>query len=634
MPTRVGSGSGGFNPLDTQSRTSASRDTTVDADGWGSDAPQVTRTQLEKVQSAYQPTKVNMRELTSQKPEISKYNEARNVAGDENNDSVKGAYQPVGKVDIAAIRRQAQDAGTVKDDRPAPVKGSYEPIGKVDIAAIRAKAQGPSGNASPSSPPISSARTGNSAQGTEGDPPRSLADRSAAFSASERITTMPRPKVANKFGANTSSFTGTKAPLPGSFEGKSAAPIGLASRTFADEGGKTPAQIWAEKKGRQRGSSGAGGTGRPEGPISPIASQPSGGGDWKSGYSGKSWAPVQTSKTGQPASSGTTEQLADEEPAEEVPISPSGNVGAIRDRFKGAAPMGAPSIRSGSSGDEPIPPPMDISSKPNAGNARGVSIPSMPPREQSAEEDIPEEEPSRLPSPPAQPPRTPTPPTPTGSPIRVAMPVARGKENEMKAPQELHSPPAMPIQSLQRIIPAAKDLEDESQAQHDDPARAAGQAAAATTFGTAGRIDAVPEDHIGGKRALIMFDYEKAEENELELIEGEYVTNIEMVDEDWWMGQNSKGEAGLFPSNYVELAAETHKVTAPAKVTTPATSTSAPPAAKALSLASKKGPTATAQYDYEAVEDNELSFPDGATITALVSSMFLLIPGKTVLISG
>ena len=52
---------------------------------------------------------------------------------------------------------------------------------------------------------------------------------------------------------------------------------------------------------------------------------------------------------------------------------------------------------------------------------------------------------------------------------------------------------------------------------------------------------------------MVQYDYEKAEDNELELKEGEYVTNIEMVDDDWWMGQNVHGETGLFPSNYVEL---------------------------------------------------------------------------------
>jgi len=66
MPTRSGGGSG-FNPLaSSRSRQARANDGAVDDDGWGADAPQVTRTQLEKVQPAYQPTKVNMAELTKQ----------------------------------------------------------------------------------------------------------------------------------------------------------------------------------------------------------------------------------------------------------------------------------------------------------------------------------------------------------------------------------------------------------------------------------------------------------------------------------------------------------------------------------------------------------------------------------------
>jgi len=58
---------------------------------------------------------------------------------------------PIGKVDIAAIRAQAQKA---TDDRPTIVKGAYEPVGKVDIAAIRAKAQKPSDDVLVSSRPL------------------------------------------------------------------------------------------------------------------------------------------------------------------------------------------------------------------------------------------------------------------------------------------------------------------------------------------------------------------------------------------------------------------------------------------------------------------------------------------------
>jgi hypothetical protein len=109
----------------------------------------------------------------------------------------------------------------------------------------------------------------------------------------------------------------------------------------------------------------------------------------------------------------------------------------------------------------------------------------------------------------------------------------------------------------------------------------------------------------GGKRAVIQYDYEKAEDNEIDLVEGEYVTNIEMVDDDWWMGTNSKGESGLFPSNYVELVedeagATSHSAPAPA----PAPAAQPEPESEPAS----GGATATALFDYEAAEDNGTRF--------------------------
>ncbi|KAJ9669163.1 actin binding protein [Coniosporium apollinis] len=622
-PTRVGGGSSGFNPLGSRSR-GAQQNTNVDEDGWGADAPPVTRTQLEKVQPAYKPTKVNISELTSQKQEPSRFNapQAENLPGDV----VRGGYQPIGKVDINAIRRQAKESGG-QDDRPTAVKGAYEPVGKVDIAAIRARAQGPSG-ATPPPRNLSPAVTGSSAREEEREEaPKSLADRSAAFTQPERLTSMPKPKVSNRFGSSASTFAGTKAPTPSGFQSKpiaAAAPVGTASKTFADEGGKTPAQIWAEKKARQRGLSGAGEQPPSAGhnaPQSPVRAQPSGEGGWKSGYSGKSWAPVETTRTGQSASSNLSQQrTGQDEREEEATSSPAGGVGAIRDRFKDAAPMGAPATRRDVPEPESAsPPPMDLASKPNAGAARGVPIPGLPQRPQPAdeEEDRPAEEHVRLPTPPAQP-RSPTPPTPPAmrdsSPVRIAMPVGRGREpaKELEAPEERFSPPSMPVQSIQQAISATVDTEPEPQVEADDPARGAAAAAATTTFGHT----AAPSSQLASRRAIAQYDYEKAEDNELELRDGEEITDIEMVDEDWWMGRNSRGEAGLFPSNYVELiedsAASPPPAAAPATATSSASAPAAPPAAGGA-----KGPTATALYDYEAAEDNELSFPDGATITGL-----------------
>ncbi|KAI9838696.1 MAG: hypothetical protein M1819_005010 [Sarea resinae] len=623
-PTRVGGGAGNFNPLaGAKSRVGASRPSNTDEDGWGADAPPVTRSQLEKVESAYKPTKVNMNELTSQKQEPSRFSGSRSENSPDRSDVVRGGYQPIGKVDIAAIRRQAKESGSLADDRPSTVKGSYEPVGKVDIAAIRARSQRPSEDASTPPSSISPAVTGASARSGDrsDEPPKSLADRSSAFTSSERLTSLPKPKITNKFGSSTSTFTGTKAPTPGGFglEPKPAAPapVGLASRTFADEGGKTPAQIWAEKKARQRGLSGAG-EDRPS--ASPITSQPSGG-EWKSSYAGKSWAPVQISHTGKSATSSIgqqrTGQDVEQEQEEEAPASPAGGVSAIRDRFKGAPPMGGMALPRHSTGEEqraPSPPPLDTASKPNAG-VRGIPIPGLP--SQSSDEHHVEA--PRMPTPPPQPPRSPTPPTPpamrSGSPIRVAMPVGRGNDAEVEAPEERFSPPPISTQSIADVAPTESELTDEPTSH--EPARRAAEAAAVASFGH--EATAAPSNaHAGGKRALIQYDYEKAEDNELELREGEYVTNIEMVDDDWWMGENEHGESGLFPSNYVELVEddgeqphagghEQEELIPPAGP--------APGALGTTEASETKGAIATALYDYEAAESNELSFPEGGKIT-------------------
>ncbi|KAF2146522.1 uncharacterized protein K452DRAFT_218628 [Aplosporella prunicola CBS 121167] len=581
-PTRVGGAvSGGFNPL-ARSRAAPSNQNT-DNDGWGADAPPVTRTQLEKVEPAYKPTKVNMAELTSQKqapaPGFSK-------PDDRPADIVSGGYKPIGKVDIGAIRREAAESGQLKDDRPAPIKGSYEPVGKVDIAAIKAKAAGPPGAPAP-------------ANDEEEEAPKSLAERSAAFKQSERLTAMPKPKVANKFGSNA-AFTGTKAPTPAPLGPKpiaATAPIGTASKTFADEGGKTPAQIWAEKKARERGLSGA--SDNPPPAAQAVSPQPSGSqGGWKSGYAGKSWAPVQTTHTGN-ASNLSAQRTGQDEQEQETPASPPGGIGSIRDRFAAAPP----------------PPPMDFASKPNAG-AGAPGLPMRPSQPQYEETDRPAEEHVDVPAPPPQP-RSPSPPTPDvrpSSPIRIAAPVARTQEPEMEPAEELHSPPPMPTRSLANVAEAAgDDLADEPQVAEHDPARGAAQAAAEQTFGAAAAASAQPAAQSGGKRAVAQYDYEKAEENELELHEGETIVNIDMVDEDWWMGQNERGEAGLFPSNYVELI-EDAEAAAPPVSRAPAAAVPEPPAGPPQA-GGHGAPTATAQYDYDAAEENELSFPDGATIT-------------------
>ena len=569
-PTSSGLGSSSFNPL-VEARNR--RQENVDADGWGTDAPQVTRTQIEKVESAYRPTKVNIAELRKNRDEST----SGASSGQGAPEVVRGAYQPVGKVDIAAIRAQAKN---VQDDRPTLVKGAYEPVGKVDIAAIRAKAQKPAepANEEPSAPP------------------RSLAERSAAFTPSERLTELPKPKIANKFGGS-STFTGTKAPLPGGtgFGASPATPaggIGSAGRTFTSAAGKTPAQLWAEKKAAQGG--GASGTTVSPPITSPVTAQKSGG-EWKSGYSGKSWAAVQTSNFGR---GGVEKQPTGEaeapEPSEQEAPSSGGGVSALRDRFKNAAPIGvgAPPSRSYEEDEqeEAPPPPPPAATRPGAPSG-GFALPGLPARPPPVDE---EEEQEREEEQATHDYDEPEPP----SPVRVAVPVARGPEPELEPPAR--SLPSRPI-PVPEDIPAEEDLPREEEA-HDP--RAAAVAVAEQSHGPA---HGAPAASTGGKRAVIQYDYEKAEDNEIELREGEYVTNIEMVDDDWWMGTNAEGESGLFPSNYVELVEddghESHPAppSAPVHVHEPEPEPAPAPAAAA---AGGGGKTAKAQFDYEAAEDN------------------------------
>lgn len=550
---------------------------------------------MEKVQPAYQPTRVNLQQLKSEN-QAPRQQPAAAAPSASGADVVGGGYQPIGKVDIAAIRRQAAESGQTKDDRPVPVKGSYEPVGKVDIAAIRARAQKP--DEQPARSPAAAPE------------PVSLPERPAVGDGAERLTSLPKPKVANKFGGGP-SFGGTKPPLPsGPSSAAAAAPVGIASRTFADEGGKTPAQVWAERKAKERGGA------PPPAPADtrPIASQlsgqPSGGNEWKSGYSGKSWAPVQTV---QDKAAPEVADVRANEPAEAA--APPSHVSDAREQFA-REPSPAPPIPQAS---RPVPVPV----------AAPIPVPGLPTNAPEPEEEEHDRQ-QELPTPPPQP-RSPTPPTPPvreSSPIQVAMPVGRGvadAHDEQQSP-----PPVMPVQSMQEAVPDERDLEET----HD-----LGRAAAETEADIAEHHQQSQGQASGGIRAQVQFDYEKAEDNEIELREGEFVTDIEMVDKDWWLGVNARGEHGLFPGNYVEVVEEgaggagggaaAHEyepepepVPEPEPAPRPVPAAPAPAAAApaAAAPAATQGHTATALYDYEAAEDNEISFPENAKIENVVSS--------------
>lgn len=58
---------------------------------------------------------------------------------------------------------------------------------------------------------------------------------------------------------------------------------------------------------------------------------------------------------------------------------------------------------------------------------------------------------------------------------------------------------------------------------------------------------------IDGVSAVALYDYEKDEENEINLREGEQVSNVTDLGDGWYSGTSSSGQTGLFPGNYVEI---------------------------------------------------------------------------------
>ena len=52
----------------------------------------------------------------------------------------------------------------------------------------------------------------------------------------------------------------------------------------------------------------------------------------------------------------------------------------------------------------------------------------------------------------------------------------------------------------------------------------------------------------------MQYSYEAQEDNEMDLVEGELIEQIEQLDEGWWSGVGANGtKQGLFPANYVEI---------------------------------------------------------------------------------
>ncbi|KAH7047710.1 hypothetical protein BKA57DRAFT_394660 [Linnemannia elongata] len=148
-----------------------------------------------------------------------------------------------------------------------------------------------------------------------------------------------------------------------------------------------------------------------------------------------------------------------------------------------------------------------------------------------------------------------------------------------------------------------------------------------------------PELNVNGSvSAIVLYSYEKAEENEMSLMEGEIIRNVTELDVGWWSGESEDGtRSGLFPANYVEViehaqeqeqhhdaydddhaAAAAHDQDQGHEAEHDAYAAQHAHAAPTATVAGEeKKPTAVALYDYQAGEPNELSFNEGEAITEI-----------------
>ena len=95
-------------------------------------------------------------------------------------------------------------------------------------------------------------------------------------------------------------------------------------------------------------------------------------------------------------------------------------------------------------------------------------------------------------------------------------------------------------------------------------------------------IQSKPDPILG--ECVVVFDYEAAEDGELSMKEGDLITCVDQLDDVWWEG-TLRGERGLFPKTYVQLAL---------------------PVEPSMSV--------TALYEYIAQHEDELSMKEGDII--------------------
>lgn len=153
--------------------------------------------------------------------------------------------------------------------------------------------------------------------------------------------------------------------------------------------------------------------------------------------------------------------------------------------------------------------------------------------------------------------------------------------------EEKEDPSVTPVESSRSLSPRAEDF-DTTVKDHDEKEGL--------------------KSH-NSKRAVALYAYIKDEENELSFVEGDVITNIDFVDEEWWSGMNERtAEVGLFPGSYVTLTNSSSESQ---------DEEMASPTFELVEVQQEselQGKSAIAEYDYDKEEDNEIGFKEGDLI--------------------
>ncbi|KAI5949195.1 ABP1 [Candida theae] len=389
------------------------------------------------------------------------------------------------------------------DEKPLEdVPSTYRPT-KVNIDELRKQKSD-----TVSSTPKSKFNASQDKQEKE-ESPKPLSERMKTYEQNDgRLTSLPKPKVghsvADRYKASASSSSsllsgapsfGAKPTFGATKDDRSDKVVGGLSRNFGAENGKTPAQIWAEKRGKYK----------------TVASEDGHETENEKKESFQNHASELASKFEKSANINDDEEEEQEQEQEQ------------EEEVKKPASLPARNL----------PPPPRRQPEPEP--------------EEEEEEEEEEERPVKLPArnlPPSLPSRdsNQNEPKAPSLPARNLPPASSGFEDddEEEEEDEDDKPASLPARNLPPPPPRQPEEEEEEEEEEPVPVAAAA---------------AVPDSQKAGSvTATAEYDYEKDEDNEIGFEEGDLIVEIDFVDEDWWSGKHSKtGEVGLFPANYVTL---------------------------------------------------------------------------------